>query len=44
MWYANMDSKLLITAFFNRIQHPGEASLSTALEKVIANLGGTLTI
>jgi len=33
MWYANMDSELLITAFFNRIQHPGEASLSTALNK-----------
>jgi hypothetical protein len=28
-----MDIELLITAFFNRIRHPGEASLSTALKK-----------
>jgi hypothetical protein len=43
MWYANMDIELLITAFFNRIWHPGEASLSTALKKTIANVGGAVT-
>jgi hypothetical protein len=39
-----MDIERLITAFFNRIGHPGEASLSTALKKRIANVGGILTI
>jgi len=42
IWYANVDIELLITAFFNGIRHPGEASLSTALKKKIANVGGTL--